>query len=161
MKGKGQGHSWPSVIVFSSIPAFECNRSYFQPLMITSFFFFCKLSNRFLCIESHGLPIFSRGRLIMRFFVVREWCVYSYAAPSPHSWPSAQVECIKFKHSLMKKIAHGVSRLYMLGRHMRLFSLFSCLLCIRTREKQTNHLSQQSGTQNCFLWFVQDFHVPC
>jgi hypothetical protein len=101
------------------------------------FLFFCKLSNRFLCIEPRVANFFTRSPNYA-LFVVREWCVYSYAAPSPHSWPSAQVECIKFKHSLMKKIAHGVSRLYMLGRHAT-FSLFSCLLLlwIPTSEKQT------------------------
>jgi hypothetical protein len=111
-------------------------------------FLFCKLSNRFLYEREPRVANFFTPSPNYVLFFVRSG-VYSYAAPSPHSWPSAQVECIKFKHSLIQKIACGVSRLCA-GGDMRLFALFLLVCRIRTCEKQTHHHSLTSVGLNYF-----------
>lgn len=153
MKGKGQGHSWPAernCIFRPGVLMQPELRAISSPWW--SLPFFLQIELQIFVREPRVANFFTRSPNYALFFF-RARCVYSYAAPSPHSWPSAQVECIKFKHSLMKKIAHGVSRLYARETY-DFFSLFSCLLCgyahARSNHSHVHGLLQICGTHNNF-----------
>jgi hypothetical protein len=77
MKGKGQGHSWPSVIAFSD-PAFECSRSLeLFPALDDHFLFFVQIELQIFVREPRVANFFTRSPNYALFFF-RARCVYSY-----------------------------------------------------------------------------------